>query len=125
VWRALAARGGGLDPRDSVLLHGLLAPTAFRIKLARTLLINNAAQTRAAFFNTLVLDEAPPTFEDAYGEVVSQIPWPLFPVRPEFSELNTDLLREATAIIEASPTVRGAGPTLKKKPPFRMCIIYL
>ena len=114
---ALAARGGGLDPRDAVLLHGLLAPTAFRIKLARTLLINNSSQTRAAFFNTLVLDEAPSTFEDAYGEVVSQIPWPLFPVRPEFSELNTDLLREATAIIEASPTVRGAGPTLKKKLP--------
>eukprot|EP00658_Telonema_sp_P-2_P017281 TRINITY_DN16695_c0_g1_i1.p1 TRINITY_DN16695_c0_g1~~TRINITY_DN16695_c0_g1_i1.p1 ORF type:complete len:112 (+),score=17.50 TRINITY_DN16695_c0_g1_i1:375-710(+) len=65
---ALAARGGNLDPRDAVLLHGLLSPADFRIKLVRTLLINTSPMTRAAFFNTLVLDEAPSTFEDAYGE---------------------------------------------------------
>ena len=114
---ALAARGGGLDPRDAVLLHGLLSPAAFRIKLAKALLINTSPLTRAAFFNTLVLDEGPSTFEDAYGEIVSQIPWPLFPIRPEFNELNADLLREATSILEASGTVRGSGPTPKKKLP--------
>ena len=112
---ALAARGGGLSPQDAVLLHGLLSPTLFRIKLAKAILINSAPASRAALFNTLVLGEAPPTFEDAYGEVVSQIPWPLFPVRPEFGELNADLLREATAILEGSSAVRGAGPTADKK----------
>jgi hypothetical protein len=35
---ALAARGGALTPQDAVLLHGLLSPTAFRIKLAKALL---------------------------------------------------------------------------------------
>jgi len=112
---ALAARGGGLSPQDAVLLHGLLSPTLFRIKLAKAILINSAPASRAALFNTLVLGEAPPTFEDAYGEVVSQIPWPLFPVRPEFGELNADLLREATAILEGPSAVRGAGPTADKK----------
>ena len=112
---ALAARGGGLSPQDAVLIHGLLSPTLFRIKLAKAILINSAPATRAALFNTLVLGEAPPTFEDAYGEVVSQIPWPLFPVRPEFGELNADLLREATAILEGSSAVRGAGPAATKK----------
>lgn len=111
---ALAARGGGLDPRDAVLLHGLLAPTSFRIKLAKVLLLHNSATTRAMLFNTLVLDAAPPSFEDAYGEVVSQIPWPLFPVRTEFAALNNELLREATAILEAAGAISGGGPRTKK-----------
>ena len=113
---ALAARGGGLDPRDAVLLHGLLAPTSFRIKLAKVLLLHNSATTRATLFNTLVLDAAPPSFEDAYGEVVSQIPWPLFPVRTEFAALNNELLREATAILEAAGAISGGGPRTKKSP---------
>jgi uncharacterized membrane protein YgcG len=114
---ALAARGGALSAQDAVLLHGLLAPTPFRFKLAKAILINTAPATRAALFNTLVLGEAPATFEDAYGEVVSQMPWPLFPVRPDFAELNADLLREATAILEGASGVKGAGPTLRKRTP--------
>ena len=106
---ASAARARAISATDALLLHSLLAPLPFRLRLARALLLNSSSTTRAQLFNTLVLGLAPPLFEDAHGEVVSQIPWPLFPVRAEFAELNSELLREAAAILEGNP-VTGAGP---------------
>lgn len=107
---ASAAKNGGLDPRDSVLIHALLSPADFQLKLVKILLSVPAPQTRAAMFNTLVMDEGDSSFETANGEIISQIPWPLFPIRQEFTDLNTELLREASSILEGSTIVHGAGP---------------
>ena len=109
---ATTARHQGVDPQDAVLLHCLLAPAPFRIRFARALLVNSAPAARAGFFNTLVLDGGPPEFAQAWAETVD-MPWPLFPVTPDFSELNGRLLRDWGAEVEG---VTGAGPKKRTHP---------
>ena len=110
---ATTARHQGVDPQDAVLLHCLLAPAPFRIRFARALLVNSAPAARAGFFNTLVLDGGPPEFAQAWAETVVDMPWPLFPVTPDFSELNGRLLRDWGAEVEG---VTGAGPKKRTHP---------